>query len=112
MNFQAVSVGQKLSTDNFDGTCVNDPLTGKSGGYQDGAGKPTDVLEYGLERTDEALHDMIRALKEEGLYDSTLFIVTAKHGQSPINPVKTNKVGHFADLVASLPDASTNPAAA
>ena len=40
-----------------------------------------------------------------------MFIVTAKHGQSPINPVKTNKPGHFADLVASLPDGKTNPAA-
>jgi hypothetical protein len=35
----------------------------------------------------------------------------AKHGQSPINPLQTNKVGHFADLVATLPDAATNPAA-
>jgi hypothetical protein len=35
--------------------------------------------------------------------------VTAKHGQSPINPTKVNKPGHFADLVAALPDASTNP---
>ena len=25
MNFQAVSVGQKLSSDNFDGSCNNDP---------------------------------------------------------------------------------------
>jgi hypothetical protein len=36
------------------------------------------------------------------------FIVSAKHGQSPINPVKVNKPGHFADLVASLPDAATD----
>jgi len=54
---------------------------------------------------------MIQALKDQGIYDSTLFIVSAKHGQSPINPVKTNKPGHFADLVAALPDAGTNPAA-
>src|SRR5712691_1256434 len=54
---------------------------------------------------------MIAALKNQGLYDSTLFIVSAKHGQSPINPVKVNKPGHFADLVAALPDAGTNPAA-
>jgi len=40
-----------------------------------------------------------------------LFIVSAKHGQSPINPAKVNKPGHFADLVAALPDANTNPAA-
>ena len=54
---------------------------------------------------------MIKGLKAAGIYDSTLFIVTAKHGQSPINPVKTNKPGHFADLVAALPGASTDPAA-
>jgi hypothetical protein len=114
MNFQAVSVGQKLAKDNADGSCVDDidpRLNGKPGGYKDGNGTPTDVLAYGLQQTDEALGRMIQALKNEGIYESTLFIVTAKHGQSPINPVKVNKPGHFADLVATLPDAATNPAA-
>jgi hypothetical protein len=109
MNFQAVSVGQKLAKDNSDGSCNNDPLSGKAGGYLDGAGTPSDVLAYGLEKTDQALDSMIHALKEQGIYDSTLFIVSAKHGQSPINSVKVNKPGHFADLVAALPDAGTNP---
>jgi arylsulfatase A-like enzyme len=45
---------------------------------------------------------MIKALKAQHIYDSTLFIVSAKHGQSPINPAKVNKPGHFADLVAAL----------
>lgn len=111
MNFQAVSVGQKLSIDNAAGGCPNDPFTGQVGGYTDGAGTPTAVLAYGLQKTDEALGMMIKALKARHIYESTLFIVSAKHGQSPINPVKTNKPGHFADLVAALPDASTNPAA-
>lgn len=111
MNFQAVSVGQKLAHDNSDGSCTQSTLTGKAGGYIDGAGTPTEVLAYGLQKTDEALASMIKALKQQGIYDSTLFIVSAKHGQSPINPVKVNKPGHFADLVAALPDASTSPAA-
>ena len=113
MNFQAVSVGQKLSHDNGNGSCVSDTgaLVGQPGGYTDGAGTPTAVLEYGLDKTDQALAMMIQALKDHGIYDTTLFIVTAKHGQSPINPVKTNKPGHFADLVAALPDAGTDPAA-
>ena len=119
MNFQAVSVGQKLELDNkVDHPPVNqcptdtDPtIAGKPGGYLDGSGTPTAVLAYGLRKTDEALGDMIKALKQEHIYDSTLFIVTAKHGQSPINPVKINKPGHFADLVATLPDAGTNAAA-
>jgi arylsulfatase A-like enzyme len=113
MNFQAVSVGQKLSKDNFDGSCVQDNgvLNGQPGGYLDGAGTPSKVLNFGLERTDQALGKMIAALKSEGIYDSTLFVVSAKHGQSPINPVKLNKPGHFADLVAALPGGGTNPAA-
>jgi hypothetical protein len=117
MNFQAVSVGQKLEKDNRADPGLSCPMdtdpsiNGQPGGYLDGAGTPTKVLAYGLMKTDDALGAMIKALKAAGLYDSTLFIVTAKHGQSPINPVKTNKPGHFADLVAALPDAGTNPAA-
>ena len=103
MNFQAVSVGQKLEKDNSDGSCLADTLfNGQPGGYTDGAGTPTAVLKYGLDKTDAALGSMIAALKAQHIYDSTLFIVSAKHGQSPINPVKTNKPGHFADLVAAL----------
>jgi len=113
MNFQAVSVGQKLAKDNSDGSCTADNLfTGQAGGYTDGSGTPTAVLAYGLKKTDEALGSFIKALKAQGIYDSTLIIVTAKHGQSPINPVKVNKPGHFADLVAALPDAGSSPAAA
>jgi len=114
MNFQAVSVGQKLAKDNYDNSCPDDTnpnINQQPGGYTDGAGTPSVVLAYGLQHTDQALASMIVALKNEGIYDSTLFIVTAKHGQSPINPVKVNKPGHFADLVANLPDGKTNPAA-
>ena len=111
MNFQAVSVGEKLAKDNRDGSCPQSQFTGQAGGYLDGSGTPSPVLAYGLQQTDQALGQMIAALKAQGLYDSTLFIVTAKHGQSPINPVKVNKPGHFADLVAALPDGGTNPAA-
>ena len=112
MNFQAVSVGEKLAKDNKDGSCTDDTtFSGQPGGYLDGAGTPTAVLAYALQKTDAALASMIQGLKTAGIYDSTLFIVTAKHGQSPINPVKVNKPGHFADLVAALPDAATSAAA-
>jgi Type I phosphodiesterase / nucleotide pyrophosphatase len=114
MNFQAVSVGEKVTTDNADGRCNQtdgNRLRGKAGGYLDGSGTPTEVLTYALEKTDNALGSMIKALKQQGLYYSTLFILSAKHGQSPIDPGKTNKPGHFADLVAALPDAGQNPAA-
>ena len=112
MNFQEVSVGQKLVTDNYDNSCVADAqFTGQPGGYLDGSGTPTAVLQYALDQTDAALGKMIAALKGQSLYDSTVFIVTAKHGQSPINPLKAHKPGHFADVVTSLPDGTTNPAA-
>ena len=112
MNFQAVSVGQKLEKDNNAApqfTCPTDTdptINGQPGGYLDGAGTPTAVLAYGLRKTDEALGRMIHALKQQKIYESTLFIVSAKHGQSPINPVKVNKPGHFADLVAATATAT------
>ncbi len=114
MNFQAVSVGQKLAKDNRDGSCAADTdprLNGQPGGYVDGSGTPSAVLTYALEQTDAALDSMIDALKKEGLYERTLFVVSAKHGQSPINPVKLNKPGHLGDLVGALPGAATDPAA-
>jgi len=114
MNFQAVSVGEKLSIDNKAGGCTADTdptINGQPGGYLDGTGAPTAVLSYALSYVDGALGRMIKGLKAAGIYDSTLFIVSAKHGQTPINPVKTHKPGHFADIVAALPDAATDPGA-
>lgn len=117
LDFQAVSVGQKLLVDNPGGGCATDTdpaINGQHGGYVDGSGTPSNVLSYGLKRTDDALWHFINALKSEGLYDSTLIIVTSKHGQSPINLAKLVKPGHFADLVCKVPDASactTNEAA-
>ena len=110
MNFQAISVGQKLAKDNSDGSCTADTtFTGQPGGYTDGAGTPTTVLAYALKKTDDALWSMIKGLQSAGIYESTLLIVSAKHGQSPINPALVNKPGHFADLVAALPDSTIDP---
>lgn len=52
MNFQGVSVGQKLAKDNSDGSCTDDTgsLNGQPGGYKDGTGTPTDVLDYALQK--------------------------------------------------------------
>jgi hypothetical protein len=118
-DYQAVSVGQKVSHDTPDPSCINPStaadaarLSGQPGGYLDGSGTPTDVLAYALDNVDADLELMVNALKQRNLYESTLIIVTAKHGQSPINPVKINKPGHFADLVAGLTPASGAEAAA
>ena len=114
MNFQAVSVGQKLAQDKPDPSCNQADarlLGGKTGGYLDGAATPSEVLAYGLQKTDAALGEMVKALKQTGLYYSTLVIVSAKHGQAPIDPAKTRKVGHLQDIVAALPGSASNPAA-
>ena len=74
MNFQAVSVGQKLIEN------------GVKGGYLDAAGTPTDWLLDEFKFVDASIAAFVRELKNEGLYDSTLIVITAKHGQSPIDP--------------------------
>ena len=118
-DYQAVSVGQKLAHDKPDPSCINSStagdaarLSGHTGGYLDGSGTPSDVLAYALDAVDADLDQIVDALKQERLYESTLIIVTSKHGQSPINPVKLNKPGHFADLVARLTATDSAEAAA
>lgn len=73
MNFQAVSVGQKL----IEG--------GVKGGYSDAEGTPTTNMKDEIEFVDAAIGQMVTALKHQGLLDSTLIVITAKHGQSPID---------------------------
>ncbi|AGY57621.1 alkaline phosphatase family protein [Gloeobacter kilaueensis] len=82
MNFQAVSVGQKLPT--------SPTLSGQSeqGGYLDGQGTPGPALADALAHTDQSVGKMVSALKKRGLLASTLIIVSAKHGQTPIDPTK------------------------
>ncbi|MDE2451189.1 MAG: alkaline phosphatase family protein [Gammaproteobacteria bacterium] len=78
MNFQAVSVGQKL-IETINGQAVK-------GGYLDGAATPSAELESEIVFVDGAIGQFVQALKACHLYDSTTIIVTAKHGQSPIDP--------------------------
>src|ERR1039457_2351489 len=35
---------------------------------------------------------MVNEIKDHGLWDSTLIIITAKHGQSPIDPTRYNPI--------------------
>jgi hypothetical protein len=114
-DLQAISVGQKVSLNNTDGSCnAPDPagLNGKPGGYVDGSGAPTAVLQYALEQTDLQLGMVVAALKARHIYDSTLVIVSAKHGQTPIDPLKTNKIGHLQSLVSAYASSSDSVAQA
>ena len=85
MNFQAVSVAQKLP----------------GGGYRDAAATPTPMLEKGLAAVDASLGEMAAALDKAGLARDTLIVVSAKHGQSPIDP-KARKIVDNKALEAAL----------
>ena len=99
MNFQAVSVAQKVTTD----------------GYLDATGTPSAQLALSFDSVDAALAAMLATLSSEHLLDRTLVIVGAKHGQSPIditqlhmifnsahpNPKATLDVADPADLLAA-----------
>jgi hypothetical protein len=112
MNFQAVSVGQKLIE-------YNDTLgtIAATGGYLDSIGTPSDPLLGEFKFVDDSIGEMVTQLKNHGLLQSTLIIITAKHGQSPIDPQRFFPIpGHSgangqapSDIIAAyLPDSEIN----
>ncbi len=82
MNFQAVSVGQKLVEKSINVT----------GGYLDAAGTPSTALVGEIQFVDAAIGKMVSELKHRGLYQDTAIIITAKHGQSPIDPNRVLRI--------------------
>jgi len=81
MNFQAVSIGQKLAkSGNAD---ADKNLTG---GYLDATATPGPALTLQLQFVDDQLGRFMHELANQNLDESTLIIVSAKHGQSPIDP--------------------------
>ncbi|MGA3055720.1 MAG: alkaline phosphatase family protein [Candidatus Korobacteraceae bacterium] len=106
MNFQSVSVGQKLIEHGFG-----------SGGYLDAAGTPSNLLVGEIRLVDAAIGEFVSELQRQGLLDSTLIVITAKHGQSPIDPNRFFPIpGHSghngmspANLIASLLPWSESP---
>jgi Type I phosphodiesterase / nucleotide pyrophosphatase len=77
MNFHAVSVGEKLIENSINQT-----------GYEDGVGTPTPPLLNEIIFVDNAVAE----LKKRGLYQTTAIIITAKHGQSPIDPNRVLRI--------------------
>jgi hypothetical protein len=72
MNFQSVSVGQKL----------------KIGAYSDPMATPSVNLANAIGFVDRSVGQMVGELQSRGLLDNTLIIISAKHGQSPIDRSK------------------------
>jgi hypothetical protein len=83
-NFQSVSVGEKLAMD---------PVSGLKGGYTDVLGTPGQALAGQLDFIDQSIGRFVSELRSQNLYDSTLIIISAKHGQSPIDVTKRRGIG-------------------
>ena len=80
MNFQAVSVGQKLAKS---GNADTDKTL--TGGYTDSNATPGTALTLQLQFVDKAIGLFESELVAKNLASSTLIIISAKHGQSPID---------------------------
>jgi hypothetical protein len=74
MNFQSVYFGESLS----------EPGVG-NGGYLDAAATPSNELLQEIQFVDASIGQIVGALKTAGIYNDTLLIITAKHGDSPID---------------------------
>ncbi|RUS35570.1 type I phosphodiesterase/nucleotide pyrophosphatase precursor [Jimgerdemannia flammicorona] len=85
-NFQSLSVVQKTD------------------GYLKADGTPSPVVAQALLGIDAQLATLIANLKKSGIYRKTLLIISAKHGQSPIDKTLLNKVDPDASShVGSVP---------
>ena len=61
-------------------------------GYLDADATPTPGLLQSQVAVDANIGRIVAALKAERLFDSTLIVVTAKHGQSPIDPARIRMI--------------------
>lgn len=88
MNFQSVSTGQKLPTSRTEGD-----LSGTAhGGYLADGATPGPVLSNALNFIDQSLSNLVSALAARGLLNQTALILSAKHGQSPMNLAALNRI--------------------
>ena len=105
MNFQAVSVGQKLIEAGVG-----------SGGYLDATGTPSPILLSQIRYVDQAIGSFVAELRRQGHLDSTLVIITAKHGQSPVDSPRYTRITSTGPVTTSpskiidncLPDSESN----
>ncbi len=97
MNFQTVSVAEKLfkspttliGPDSF-GNYTEDSK--KLGGYLPGTTTPGPVLTSTLDYVSAQLERMVDEVNSKNLSNSTAIIITAKHGQSPLDPNQLRRI--------------------
>ncbi|MCU6479967.1 alkaline phosphatase family protein [Arthrobacter sp. A2-55] len=90
MNFQSVSTAQKLPTSD-----------GLAGGYLADGATPGPLLSKALDYINASVGSMEAALKATGNSKDTTVILSAKHGQSPMNPAALTRVPDSA-IIAGL----------
>ena len=96
-NFQTLSVAQKA-------------LNIEGGGYADAAFTPNKHVAAAITYIDNAIGQMAQALEAKHLTHSTLFILSAKHGQSPADYSKLKKIGNtVSSVLGPLVAATADP---
>ena len=82
LNFQSVSTAEKLP--------VSDGL---KGGYQADGKTPGPLLSKNLDYVNSQVASLTAELKKKHLTDSTTIVLSAKHGQSPMDPNALTRIG-------------------
>ncbi len=90
MNFQAVSVAQKVT----------------AGGYYDNGSTFSPYLKAAFDSVDQAVGRIVTELHNKDLTDSTEIILSAKHGQSPKNRTLYHRIYESAGQLAKSPENS------
>ena len=117
MNFQTVSVAEKVDspgtlTKNADGTYTEGPA--ELAGYYPGTRIPRPLLGSALDYVNAQLERMVDTIQQQpGLASSTAIIVTAKHGQSPQDPLLLKRIAD-GPIISAINEAwceQQNPAA-
>jgi hypothetical protein len=99
MNFQTVSTAEKLKSSpaaligpNAQGNYTEGPSL--PGGYvtENGQQVPGPLLQSALDYVNAALQQMAEAIQAAGETNSTAIILTAKHGQSPLNDNQLQRI--------------------
>jgi arylsulfatase A-like enzyme len=85
-------------------------LNSEGGGYKDAAFTPNKHVAAAIAYIDKAIGKITEELEEKHLADSTLFILTAKHGQSPSDYSKLKKIGDtVSNTLGALVSGGTDP---
>ena len=94
MNFQTVSVAEKVSSPGIEPTAANGYNEGPTepAGYLPGTTTPGPLLSSALDYVNNQLAAMVNTIQQDGLAFSTAIILTAKHGQSPLDPNQLERI--------------------